>query len=65
MEHDAGQHGGEEQTQAARQPLGSRELVVGWLGEDADPQMTVPEVLTGLEHELVQVMIIHVGLTER
>lgn len=53
MEHEAGQHGHQKETEGAGEALDTCEGAVGGLGGNAQPQMRLAQVATGLEEELL------------
>ena len=53
MEHEAGQHGHQEETEGTGEALDTREGAVGGLGGDAQPQVRLAQVATRLEEELL------------
>lgn len=52
-EHDAGQHGAEEQGEAAGHPLDTREVAASCAAEDGVPNVAIPEARGGLHEEQV------------
>lgn len=53
--HDAGQHGAEEQGEAAGHPLDAGEVAPSWAAEDGIPNVSVLEAHGGLHEEQVAV----------